>query len=247
MATQGRVAEAPVFEESHWAESDFSQNYRDAADIFLPFRQQCIGIITSLFGYFIARNPQATVLDLGCGDGVVIQKLLASYQPAQVHLLDGSAEMLSAARKRLGEQENISYTQASFQDLLTNDPLHEQFDFIYSSLAIHHLLFEQKKALYQYIYNHLSDGGYFINYDVVLSPSAKLEEYYLSVWTDLIKDHPGIEGRENLIGIPQEYKENTDNVPDTLESQLAVLKKAGFQDVDCFFKHGIFAVFGGRK
>ncbi|WPD20992.1 MAG: class I SAM-dependent methyltransferase [Candidatus Electrothrix scaldis] len=247
MATQDRAAEAPAFEESHWAESDFSQNYRDAADIFLPFRQQCIGVITSLFGHCIARNSQATVLDLGCGDGVVIQKLLASYQPAQVHLLDGSEEMLAAARKRLGERENISYTQASFQDLLTNDPLQERFDFIYSSLAIHHLVFEQKRALYQYIYNHLSDGGYFINYDVVLSPSVQMEEYYLSVWTDLIKAHPGIKGQESLLNIPQQYKENTDNAPDTLESQLAALKEAGFQDVDCSFKHGIFAVFGGRK
>ncbi|MDU9048601.1 MAG: class I SAM-dependent methyltransferase [Candidatus Electrothrix sp. Rat3] len=247
MATQVRAAEAPVFEESHWAESDFSQNYRDAADIFLPFRQQCIGVITSLFGHFIARNSQATVLDLGCGDGVVVQKLLASYQPAKVHLLDGSEEMLAAARKRLGERKNISYTQASFQNLLTSDPLQERFDFIYSSLAIHHLLFEQKKTLYQYIYNHLSDGGCFINYDVVLSPSEQLEEYYLSAWTESIKTHPGIEGRETLLSIPHEYKENTDNIPDTLESQLAALKEVGFQDVDCSFKHGIFAVFGGRK
>ena len=37
------------------------------------------------------------------------------------------------------------------------------------------------------------------------------------------------------------------NKPDTLEAQLNVLKGTGFLDVDCYYKHGMFAVFGGRK
>ncbi|MCI5166575.1 MAG: class I SAM-dependent methyltransferase [Candidatus Electrothrix sp. GM3_4] len=239
--------EKTEFEESRWADKEFSKNYRDAADIFLPFRRQCIGIIASLYGHFIAQNPRASVLDLGCGDGVVIQELLKLYQPAKVHLLDGSDEMLAAAQARLGKRENIYYSQASFQNLFADDPLQSTFNFIYSSLAIHHLSFEHKKALYQYIYNHLSDGGYFINYDVVLSPSEQLEEYYLATWTEWIKAHPGIKGREKLLKIPREYKENKDNVPDTLESQLDALNEVGFQDVDCYFKYGIFSMFGGRK
>ena len=247
MGKQTVSAEKTAFEESLWADSEFSQNYRDAADLFLPFRRQCIGIIASLYGHFIAQNPQVSVLDLGCGDGVVIQELLKLSQPAKVQLLDGSDEMLAAAQARLGAQKNIYYTQASFQDLLANDPLQSTFDFIYSSLAIHHLSFEHKKALYQYIYSHLSDGGYFINYDVVLSPSEQLEEYYLSTWTEWLKAHPGIKGREKLLEIPREYKENKDNVPDTLESQLDALNEVGFQNVDCYFKYGIFSVFGGKK
>ena len=37
------------------------------------------------------------------------------------------------------------------------------------------------------------------------------------------------------------------NRPDTLEDQLSALIDAGFSDVDCYYKNGIFAVFGGRK
>ena len=33
------------FETTRWAESEFSQNYRDAANVFLPFRSQFIEII----------------------------------------------------------------------------------------------------------------------------------------------------------------------------------------------------------
>jgi len=37
------------------------------------------------------------------------------------------------------------------------------------------------------------------------------------------------------------------NKPDTLANQLRALKSAGFVDVDCYFKNGIFVVFGGAK
>jgi tRNA (cmo5U34)-methyltransferase len=36
------------------------------------------------------------------------------------------------------------------------------------------------------------------------------------------------------------------NKPDTLEDQLEALSETGFRDVDCYYKNGIFAVFGGK-
>jgi tRNA (cmo5U34)-methyltransferase len=235
------------FETSRWAESAFSQNYRDAANIFLPFRSQFIEITKSIFEHFISQNTQAKVLDLGCGDGLFIQELLKAFTPKKVRLVDGSNEMLDAAKKRLGEQENLYFSQASFQELLSKDPINENFDFIYSSLAIHHLPFEEKRNLYAYIYNHLSSGGCFVHYDVVVPPSEKIENCYLSIWRQWIKDHPAIEKRKELIRIPEQYKNNKDNVPDTLDSQLSVMKEIGYKDVDCYFKCGIFTLFGGFK
>lgn len=235
------------FETSRWAESEFSQNYRDAANIFLPFRSTFIEMTKSFFEHFISQNTQAKVLDLGCGDGLFIQELLKSFSPAKVMLVDGSNEMLDAAKERLSEATNLLFSQASFQDLLSNDPINETFDFIYSSLAIHHLPFEEKKNLYAYIYNHLSTGGCFVHYDVVVPPTEKLEKCYLSIWRQWIKEHPAIKKRKALIGIPEEYKDNKDNMPDTLDSQLSAMEEIGFKDVDCYFKYGIFSLFGGFK
>ena len=31
------------------------------------------------------------------------------------------------------------------------------------------------------------------------------------------------------------------------EDQINALKEIGFREVDCYYKYGIFAVFGGRK
>ncbi|MCP4614537.1 MAG: SAM-dependent methyltransferase, partial [Planctomycetes bacterium] len=139
------------------------------------------------------------------------------------------------------------FSKASFQELLINDPFNEHFNFIYSSLAIHHLPFEEKINLYTYIYNHLATEGCFVHYDVVASPSERLDKCYMSMWRQWIKNHPAINTRKDLIGIPEEYKGNQDNIPDRLDSQLRALETIGFRDVDCYFKYGIFTLFGGFK
>ena len=82
------------FEKSRWADSEFSQNYRDEANVYLPLRRQFIEITKSLYAHFIDANIEASVLDLGCGDGLFIEELLKSSSPARVTLIDGSAEML---------------------------------------------------------------------------------------------------------------------------------------------------------
>ena len=138
-------------------------NFLKTTEMKLIFicHSQFIEITKSFYEYFISQNTEARVLDLGCGDGLFIQELLKSFTPAKVTLVDGSNEMLEAAKERLGSQANLNFTQASFQELLTNDPLNENFDFIYSSLAIHHLPFDEKIKFYAYIHKRLSPCGHF--------------------------------------------------------------------------------------
>ena len=235
------------FEESLWSDTEFSQSYRDDADIYLPFRHQFIEVVKSFYEHFINKNTDARILDLGCGDGLFVQELLKSFSPASVTLVDGSAEMLEAAKKRLGNNANINFIKTSFHEFPAGKSLNENFDFIYSSLAIHHLSFEEKKQLYAYIYKLLSPGGCFVHYDVVIPLSGEIEKWYSSLWRQWIKDHPAKERSEKLLGIPEQYKGNPDNIPDTLESQLKALKEIGFKEVNCYFKYGFFSLFGGFK
>ncbi len=41
------------FKKNRWADSDFSENYREAADIFMPFRRRTVEIVTSCYSFFI--------------------------------------------------------------------------------------------------------------------------------------------------------------------------------------------------
>ena len=234
------------FEKSQWADSQFSYNYRDEADIYLPFRGLFFQITISLYSKFVSKRPNVKILDIGCGDGLFIQELLKSNSPASVTLIDGSSEMLEAAKVRLGNDEKLDFINASFQDLLTGDLLNDQFDFIYSSLAIHHLTFDEKKRLYYYIYNILSPNGCFANYDIILPSTEKLEQLYLKLWKEWIKGHP-LKKNEEMEKIPELSKDNPDDIPDTLESQMDILKEIGFKSVDCYFKYSVFSLFGGFK
>ena len=108
---------------------------------------------------------------------------------------------------------------------------------------------EEKTALFKTIYSHLNEDGYFLNIDVVLAPSDALEQWYLLLWKQWIderKSFLGVEG-SHYDDIIRRYKDTTDNKPDILAAQLNALQTIGFKDVDCFYKYGIFTMYGGKK
>jgi tRNA (cmo5U34)-methyltransferase len=133
--------------------------------------------------------------------------------------------------------------------MLRRDRVHGPFDFVASSLAIHHLAFAEKFSLFEKIYGLLKRGGYFINIDVVLAPAGPLEQWYLSLWKDWIDERKWDLGTADgsLSNIIRQYKAAEENKPDTLEKQINALKDIGFKDVDCFYKQGIFTIYGARK
>jgi tRNA (cmo5U34)-methyltransferase len=245
-ATRGAATmESTRFDQSRWAEQKFSQDYRDEANHYLPFRRFFIEVAKSVAEFFTFSKTSIKILDLGCGDGFFIEQ----FQPRssdEIVLIDGSAEMLSAAQRRLANFKNITYVQHSFQEIMAQ-PLSRKFDFVFSSLAIHHLSPEDKYKLYKYIYDHLERNGIFINYDVVLAPSEALEKWYVSFWQDYIERNAAADIKEKVKTITLRYKGNPDNIPDTLAYQMGALQEIGYSNVDCYFKFGLFSLFGGTK
>jgi tRNA (cmo5U34)-methyltransferase len=235
------------FRKSHWSDSKFSQEYCDRANSYIPERSRLIEITQSLYRHLVKLNQPCRILDLGCGDGFMVQELIRVDDSIDATLVDGSKEMLEAARIRLACFERAHWVNASFQDLLTNDPLQNNFDFVLSSLAIHHLIMPEKRNLFDYVYHHLNPGGFFLNIDVVLSPTDSLEEWYLVLWQEWIDSHAPDSQKASILPVPQKYKDNLDNVPDPLLPQLQALEGIGFTNVDCYYKYGIFAMFGGSK
>ena len=237
------------FEKSQWSKGCFAQEYRDNADIYVIERARMLNILKFLYRHFMKNKRKKNILDLGCGDGIVSHELLKTNASVSATLLDGSSGMLEAAKVRLKDFKNVIFVQAGFQELLRKEVLHKNYGFIASSLAIHHLTMKEKKALFRKVYQHLCPGGCFVNIDCVLAPSEPLEELYLSLWKEWIEEQ---KGRMGISGnyfddIIRRYKDNKDNKPDTLEDQLGALKAIGYKDVDCFYKYGVFAIYGGRK
>jgi tRNA (cmo5U34)-methyltransferase len=237
------------FSTSPWAKDEFTKEYRDNADIYVMERARMLNILQSFYRHFMKKDRRKSFLDLGCGDGIIAYELLKTDGTTSATLLDGSQDMLDNAKRRLKRFEKVRYIHASFQDIMRKNIIEHQYGFIVSSLAIHHLTMKEKRALFRKIYAHLYPGGYFVNIDCVLAPSGTLEQWYMSLWKEWIDEKKlslGMNGNY-FDDIIRRYKDNRDNKPDTLDDQLSALTEIGFRDVDCHYKYGIFAMFGGMK
>src|SRR5512134_2695781 len=105
MATDGQ---------QHWSAEDYAHHARFVADLARPL----VGMLDP--------KPGETILDLGCGDGVLtaeIQRL-----GAKVIGVDGAPAMVEAARKR-----GIDARRMDGQTL----DLPERFDAVFSNAALH--------------------------------------------------------------------------------------------------------------
>jgi len=237
------------FEDSEWAHTKFVQNYVDHAEGFIVDRRRSLAIMNSFYSRFIKPKCLNTpkVLDLGCGDGILSRALLSVDESIDVTLLDGSPEMLENAKKLIGAEANAKYVKSTFQELIAGKKMDGYYNFVVSSMAIHHLTGDEKKQFFEWIYEILEPGGAFVNIDVV-TDEEDLETWYLELWEDWIREREELNPpQKSMAGISKEYKDNHDNLPDTLEFQLEALRSCGFSKVGCFYKYGIFAIFGGFK
>ncbi|MFO8009393.1 MAG: methyltransferase domain-containing protein [Dehalococcoidia bacterium] len=232
-----------------WAESTHSRNYLGIADLMIRGRERSLMILRSFYRHFLEDTAPNTLLDLGCGDGVVAYELLQLDPSIIPTLLDGSAEMIGQARKKLADYENCTFITATFQDLLAEEIEIPSFNLVASSFAIHHLTSSERKSLFEYLLDHLNPGGCFVNIDMVRSSSEKVEGWYLELWKQFVSEqNPSPEMRNVFEEMFNRYteKEHYRKI-DPIEKQMAALESVGFRDVDCFFKDGIFAMYGGGK
>jgi len=239
------------FRETEWSVAEKVAHFMDHSSRYISYREHTQALLASLISHVIAPRFTGTtlgVLEIGSGDGALSQALLLRCPDIRLTLLDGSPEMLEGACKRFGPDPKVHYIQATFQDVIAGRVDLGNPHIVVSAFAIHHLTLAEKGQLFACAARALVSGGVFANVDVVLSPVACLEEWYLELWRDWIREHDRVAADgKSFVHIPTQYKGSTDNLPDTLDEQLRELKQAGFQPVDVFYKCGLFAVYGGFK
>jgi tRNA (cmo5U34)-methyltransferase len=103
------------------------------------------------------------VLELGVGTGETARRVLALHPAAVLVGVDGSTEMLSAARAVL-PSERVDLRPGRLEDPLPTG----SFDLVVSVLAVHHLQPDAKKALFRRIAAAVSARGRFVLGDVVV-------------------------------------------------------------------------------
>jgi len=236
------------FSQSEWADPQLARAYRDQADDLIQDRPRFFSLLELFYRTFIMDRKEKNILDLGCGDGILGEMLLAMDAEIRLSVWDGSDDMLKAARERLYSWPDVQFQQITFQQVLFRTDLVPAYDLIVSGFAIHHLPHREKKALFAQIHQMLKPHGFFINMDTVLPDHSLYEEYFDEIWRHWLNDRKErFDLDSEILGTPELVKAKAENQFDSVCTQLRFLEEIGFQGVECFYKAGMFAMYGGMK
>jgi tRNA (cmo5U34)-methyltransferase len=180
------------------------------------------------------------VIDLGAGTGLFSEFILQRFPKAQFTLIDLAGRMLDVARMRFqAHGEQFKFVEGDIRSLGE----YSDADLVISSLAIHHLDDEEKRALFMAVYSALNENGAFINVDQIKGPSLSLQSLYWQTWLNKVRKNGASEEQ-----IQSSIQRRTTYDRDALMTdQLWWLKEAGFASVDVIYKNYFIGVFYAAK
>lgn len=201
-----------------WTDLDKATEYLARADR-LPHRSEGEGVLVRDLDSALPGR----VLDLGCGDGRLTALVLAAYPGSTATCADMSDPMLAAVRERFAGDDRVTIAAHDFAAPL---PFEGAFDAVVTSLAVHHVSDQRKRALYAEVAALLAPGGVFANLEIVASPTPALHDR----WRDEMgaRDDPA-------------------DVLRDMASQLVWIEEAGLTNVDCIWKWRSLALLRGER
>ena len=199
---------------------------------FNDFYQTTIDLIP------FSSSDSFRVLDLGAGTGLLTASIISVFPNVTATLIDLSEKMLEKAQERFSSNKKVNFLVWDY----SHSPFPEEYQVIASAMSIHHLSNDEKKLLYQRVFDALKCDGIFINADLVKGETDKTEQIYHDMWMNWIHEAGLSEHELSEIIERMQYDK-----PSSLSDQLQWLKEIGFQDVDCYYKYFNFAVYSGRK
>ena len=219
------------------------KTFQEIAERYDRYRRQLIPCFDAFYTALVDRVPFASgqnfkVLDLGAGTGLLSKFLFEKFPQAQFTLVDLAPEMLQQARERFAGSERFQYRVADYSQADLGGP----FDLVVSSLSIHHLEDSAKRELYRKIYGSLVPEGAFLNAEFVRAADPEVQRQHWDLWLQKMRA-AGLSEAE----VGQALQRTGIDILTTVEAQVEWLQEIGFRQVDCVFRDGLFAVFGGRR
>jgi tRNA (cmo5U34)-methyltransferase len=205
---------------NEWQRAEHALGYLEKADR-IPHR-------TAGEAALLEELPETVrrVLDLGAGDGRLLDLVLRARPAAVGVAVDFSPPMLERLRQRFDTGGRVQVIAHNLEAPLPNLGT---FEAVVSSFAIHHVDHQRKRQLYQEIWDALAVGAVFCNLEHVASASAYGHARFL-----------------DAMGMTTADEDPSNKLLD-MHTQLVWLREIGFADVDCYWKWRELALLVGRK
>lgn len=178
------------------------------------------------------------VLDLGCSRGEALAPLVEQFGAGNRFVgLEASDPMLEAARERFKGYINCGVVDIRKHDLRTGLPLGVHPSVVLSVLTTMFVPLEHRHRLIRSVYDKLLPGGALILVEKCLGETAVLDDLFVTLHHEM-KSRNGYSAEEinrkrlSLEGVL---------VPVTAKWNADLLRSAGFQQVDEFWRYLNFA------
>lgn len=196
-------------------------------------------MLWALLNYLPQDGGVRSVLELGCGTGNLSVLLHDAFPHARLRLVDVSGESLAECRSRFDKNTNVEFEQQDFRKLSYEAG---SYDLIVSSIAIHHLIADEKQELFHKCRTWLSTDGVFSFADQCAGVTDDLRNRHLQNWKELSFNAGTTEAEWQMW---MQHQAEHDH-HDTLPNQLNWLQQAGFSVVDCPWRYLLWSVIQAR-
>lgn len=185
-------------------------------------------------------------LDLGAGMGAAARTVLDCYPRSTVVLAEFSPQMIVEGTRELAPYDGrFRYLEFDMLAGVWPEEIPTDLDAVISSLCIHHMPDNRKQGLFVEIYEHLVPGGWYFNYDPVVSPDPVVE----ATWQRTNdREDPEAEHKRNHRSPEEQARyENHVRYLIPLDQQLGFLRAAGYDGVDVYWKYLDNVIYGGHR
>jgi tRNA (cmo5U34)-methyltransferase len=232
-------------ETTGFAGGEWTFEDEELADIFeyyvrkhVPFYDEIHRMVAEISDWFVRDG--GTVYDLGTSTGECVLRIHERHPSKKLRFVavDSSREMLQKAKHRLSGVPRVEYVRADL-----NEPFKfEETNLVTAVLVFQFLDSNARGRLLQETYSGLKEGGALLVVEKVMADVNRFE----SMWTELYHDLKRRNGvSEHEIAAKASSIRGVLN-PKSPSANLRLIRKAGFRDVDVFFKWynwvGIIAV-----
>lgn len=228
---------------------------------YLMKRPERFAIIVQTIGSM--RKTVGPVLDLGCGTGSLMLKILENFPESSVTGIDFDPTLLPLARQRLESfGERAKLVLADLREDSWIELLPRSMDAVVSATALHWFKPQELANLYHKIAEVLRPDGIFLNADHVGNDNPGIQKVWQenrekmraeqangqadswdSFWEDYTKAL-GTDAREiNQRVISRWDGGFEEGMP--LYWHFEKLRESGFHNVDCFWRCDCDAIYGG--
>ena len=242
--------------QNQWDE-DSSVTFLDLGELFVPRRTEQTQAFLQLIP--ARTDEEFTIVELAAGGGILAQAILEHFPRCHYIALDGSVTMREQMAQRLHAYENrLTILPFLLEEEAWRNALPAPLRCVVSSLCVHHLDDEQKRALFHDMLAHLEAGGALLLADVIRPATAQVAALFAQQYDDIVRAQ-SMAIRGDLSGYEQfqelewnyflyDYNDPTSyDKPSLLSDQLRWLHDVGYTHVDCFWMQAGHAVYGGYK